>query len=73
MGEKVIEKLILQLITCILFAFVYLVSAAIGLWLWGMVMVEVFGLPNLTFWQMYGLMWLVRLLIPNHSRINSDD
>ena len=73
MGEKVIEKLVLQLVTCILFAFVYLVSAAIGLWLWGMVMVEVFGLPNLTFWQMYGLMWLVRLLIPNHSRINSDD
>lgn len=73
MGEKVIEKLVLALITCILFAFVYLLSTAIGLWLWGMVMVEVFGLPNLTFWQMYGLMWLIRLLIPNQSRINLDD
>lgn len=32
------------------------------LWLWGIVMVPVFGAPALTYWQMFALNWLCGLL-----------
>lgn len=35
--------------------------------LWGVIMVKVFGLPALTFWQMAGLDILLSLLIPHFS------
>ena len=38
--------------------------AAIGCWLWGVIMVGIFGLPVLTYWQFFGLMWLLHILLP---------
>lgn len=38
--------------------------AAIGCWLWGVIMVGIFGLPALTYWQFFGLMWLLHILFP---------
>ena len=38
------------------------IYAAIGCWLWGLIMVPIFGLPALGYWQMFGLMWLLRML-----------
>lgn len=35
---------------------------AIELWLWGLVMIPVFGAPVLTYWQMFALNWLCGLL-----------
>lgn len=47
------------------------IYAAIGCWLWGLIMVPVFGLPALGYWQMFGLMWLLRLLFGRSSGYSS--
>lgn len=39
----------------------------IALWLWNIIAIPIFGAPVLSFWQMYGLMWLLRLLIPGRG------
>lgn len=44
-----------------------LLGAWIGVWLWGLIMVDVFGLPALTFWQFYGLIILLRILLPGRG------
>ena len=50
-----------------------LITNFIAVWLWGIIAVGVFGLPSLTFWQMFGLVWLVRLILPNsYIRSNND-
>lgn len=51
----------------ILFAIIIFIGPAIATWLWGLLMVPIFGAPPLTFWQMFGLMILLRLLIPTSS------
>lgn len=60
----------MMFIVIFLCLFIY---AAIGYWLWGLIMVPVFGLPALSYWQMFGLMWLLRLLFGrdgSYSRSN---
>ena len=52
-------KIVLALIVVFLVIFLY---AAIGCWLWAIIMVPVFGLPALGYWQMFGLMFLLRML-----------
>ena len=47
------------------------VYAAIGCWLWGLIMVPVFGLPALGYWQMFGLMWLLRMLFGRSGSYSS--
>lgn len=47
------------------------IYAAIGCWLWGLIMVPVFGLPALGYWQMFGLMWLLRMLFGRGSKYSS--
>lgn len=47
------------------------IYAAIGCWLWGLIMVPVFGLPALGYWQMFGLMWLLRLLFGRSGSYSS--
>ena len=42
---------------------------ALELWLWGLVMVPVFGAPVMTFWQMFGLNLLIGLLFGKTIRI----
>ena len=44
-----------------------LLGAWIGVTLWGAIMVKVFGLPALTFWQFYGLMILLHILLPGRG------
>lgn len=46
-----------------------LIFAGIALWMWGLIIVPVFGAPALTFWQMYGIMILISCLMP--IRINT--
>lgn len=36
----------------------------IACWLWGIIMVTIFGLPYLTGWQMFGLMVLMQFIMP---------
>lgn len=55
-------------IVILLFALVLaLLEAWIGVALWSAIMVKVFGLPPLTFWQFYGLMILLHILLPGHG------
>jgi hypothetical protein len=37
------------------------------MWLWNWLMSTTFGLPELTFWQTFGLMILTRLILPTIS------
>ena len=43
----------------------------IELWLWGLVMIPVFGAPVLTYWQMFALNWLCGLLFRSRVNVNS--
>ena len=64
----------LILVTLAVLAFITVFSL-IGWWiewlLWGAIMVKIFSLPALTFWQMAGLDILFSMLIP-HSTISSN-
>lgn len=55
-----------------------LVLALLGSWigvaLWSAIMVKVFGLPALTFWQFYGLIILLHILLPGRGvRVKKED
>ena len=39
----------------------------IACWLWGLIAVAIFGLPALSWWQMFGLIWLLRFIMPTGS------
>lgn len=41
-----------------------LIGAAIATWLWGLIIVPVFGAPVLGYWQIYGIIILIKLLFP---------
>ena len=60
------EEFLTALGGCLVVFFIVFLSlfiyAAIGCWLWGLIMVPIFGLPVLGYWQMFGLMWLLRML-----------
>lgn len=43
--------------------------AAMLLWNW--LMPVIFGLPTITFWQAYGLLWLIRLFVPSSLKANA--
>lgn len=40
---------------------------ALGVWLWKIIMVGVFGLPALSFWQFFGLVILLHILLPTNT------
>jgi len=44
--------------------------AFFGKYLWNYAVVSVFGLPEITYWKMFALMVLVRLVIPSQIKIN---
>ena len=46
-------------------------TAGIATWLWGLIVVPVFGLPALGYWQMFGLIWLLRLILPTNISSSS--
>lgn len=56
--------LLILLVGVLLFA-----VPALELWLWGLVMVPVFGAPVMTFWQMFGLNLLIGLLFGKTVRV----
>lgn len=63
------------IIVMLLFALVLaLLGAWIGVALWSAIMVKVFGLPALTFWQFYGLIILLHILLPGRGmRVKKED
>ena len=64
-----IGLLVLGLVLDIIYAFAI---SIIGVWLWNYAMVSMFGVPQITFWQMLALMVLVRLFIPPKINYNKE-
>ena len=58
---------ILVLVICI---FLY---AALGMWLWNIILVPLFGIPVIGYWQMYGIMILARLIFGRSSTSSSSN
>ena len=58
---------ILVFVICI---FLY---AAIGMWLWNIILVPLFGAPIIGYWQMYGIMILARLIFGRSSTSSSSN
>lgn len=50
-----------------LFIILFVIFNAIAVWLWGIIAVGIFGLPALSFWQMFGLKILLGWIIPTSS------
>lgn len=67
-----VESVLVILGFIVLMAILLFGGAWIALWLWNMIMVPVFAAPALTFWQMYGLMWLLRFLFPRNVKMSSE-
>ena len=62
-GSEILKALLILVIALIL----ALLGAWIGVALWSAIMVKIFGLPALTFWQFYGLMILLHILLPGRG------
>ena len=58
---------LMWLLVGILFILLVVAIPALELWLWGIVMVPVFGAPMLTYWQMFALNWLCGMLFSRSS------
>lgn len=63
------------LLMIILLAGLYLLEAWIGQWLWNDVvgMDTLFNLPELSFWQTYGLIWLAHIIFPSNTKWSSSN
>lgn len=62
--------LIVLLAVIFIVAMLFLIPL-LELWLWGIVMVSVFGAPILTYWQMFALNLLCGLLFRRGGNINT--
>lgn len=51
-------KFLMIVLALLLDLALFILYAAFGTWLWNMLMPEIFNLPIIGFWQMYGLIWL---------------
>lgn len=65
-----IGLVVIGLVLGIIYAFAI---SIIGVWLWNYAMVSMFGVPQITFWQMFALMVLVRLFIPPRINYNKEN
>ena len=59
-----IGAVFVALIAALVFGFI---GAAIALWLWNIIVIPVFGAPVIGYWQMYGLIFLIRLVLPTST------
>ena len=60
---------LLALLLTLVFGFIF---AYFGVLLWNYAVVPIFGLPEITYWQMFALMVLVRLFIPINVNYKND-
>ena len=56
---------ILSVGVIVFLAFVALIGAIPTYFLWNWLMPNLFGLPQLTFWQAWGIFWLASVLLKN--------
>ena len=65
------EGCLIALLAVILVAAMLFLIPWLELWLWGIVMIPVFGAPILTYWQMFALNLLCGLLFRRGGNINT--
>lgn len=58
------------LVVLLLFGFIY---SAIIMWIWNAVIVTLFGLPFISYWQAFGLYILCNILFKNTTNVRSED
>lgn len=51
---------------------IILIETAIGLWLWNVIAVAIFGLPSLTFLQFIGLQMLIGMIFPQNVNMGDN-
>ena len=64
------EGCLIALLAAILVVAMLFLIPWLELWLWGVVMIPIFGAPTLTYWQMFALNWLCGLLFRRGGNIN---
>lgn len=61
---------LVTLFVLLLFGFIY---SAIIMWIWNAVIVALFGLPFISYWQAFGLYILCNILFKNTTNVRSED
>lgn len=61
---------LVTLVVLLLFGFIY---SAIIMWIWNAVIVALFGLPFISYWQAFGLYILCNILFKNTINVRSED
>lgn len=61
---------LVALVVLLLFGFIY---SAIIMWIWNAVIVALFGLPFISYWQAFGLYILCNILFKNTTNVRSED
>lgn len=61
---------LVTLVILLLFGFIY---SAIIMWIWNAVIVALFGLPFISYWQAFGLYILCNILFKNTTNVRSED
>lgn len=69
LGLEIFGGCMLAILVLVICIFLY---AAIGMWLWNIILVPLFGAPVIGYWQMYGLMILARLIFGSRSSSSSN-
>lgn len=62
---------LLAVLAVILLIALMFISPWIEMMLWNWVMVDLFAMPTVTFWQMFGLNWLCGLLFRRSSNVST--
>lgn len=70
---KFLSGILAALLVFLIYMLVYIPGAFIACWLWSTIIVPVFSAPTLTFWQMYGILWLFKCLNIGNIDINNKD
>lgn len=65
------EGCLLAILALILVIALMFICPWIEMMLWNWVMVDLFAMPTVTFWQMFGLNWLCGLLFRRSSNIST--
>ena len=70
---KTVANVLVILLVAVVIGIVMLPFNFVIMWLWNWLMPAIFNLPTLTFWQSYGLLWLIRLLTPAQINAKTKD
>ena len=69
-GLEIFGGCMLAILAIVIAVFLY---AAIGMWIWNVTLVPLFGAPVIGYWQMYGIMILARMIFGRTSSSSSSD